>query len=273
MQVDKFNSSRLCVPGSAVLGGHPLQIPNIVVPPGSADIYCGYFGMTSGLGFQQGSLNIGKNPDAPFSLNSVSGNSNKFDTNITLHTGTLTSSGATLFKGGSFKSLASSNNITGKVSKIVGTKFITASKTATLDAKTGSLTGGTWTYNGVQIETVAHGHSDQRLKRSIIPIDGALEKVKKLNGVSFRWNSDYAEKRNELKTKVITRSIGFIAQEVEKVVPEVINTNKIAGYDFDIKSVDYEKMVALLTEAIKDQQTQIDLLKSEIQDLRTQLNN
>lgn len=269
---DKANTSRFTCSGSLLTGGHPLQISNVVIPPGSADIFCSYLGMTSLTGFRQGSVNIGMNPDSVFAINSVSGNINIFNENITKHKGYFSNLGSTKFLGGDFKALATSNTISGKICKVVGAKVLISGNTQNLSSASGNLSGS-WNFNGVRIETVAHGHSDSRLKRSIIPIEGALDKVSKLNGVSFRWNKDYAKTRRDLKTKIVTRSIGFIAQEVEKIVPEVISTDKIDNFDFDIKKVDYEKMVALLTEAIKEQQTQIELLKEEIKDLKNQLNN
>ena len=77
--------------------------------------------------------------------------------------------------------------------------------------------------------------SDQRLKKNIKPIEGALDKVTKLVGVEFDWvNTD-------------KKSIGVIAQQVEEVVPELVHTNS-KGY----KSVSYGNLVALLIEAIKE---------------------
>jgi hypothetical protein len=77
--------------------------------------------------------------------------------------------------------------------------------------------------------------SDERLKKNIKPIEGALDKVTKLVGVEFDWvNTD-------------KKSIGVIAQQVEEVVPELVHTNS-KGY----KSVSYGNLAALLIEAIKE---------------------
>lgn len=91
--------------------------------------------------------------------------------------------------------------------------------------------------------------SDIRRKTDIQPLKSSLEKVKQLQGVSYFWKTD------SLKTK---RDMGVIAQEVEKVVPELVDTDA-EGF----KSVRYSHMVALLLEAIKEQQKQIDSLKQE----------
>ena len=273
---DKINTSKFTCSGPLIFaGGHPLQLPNILIPPGSADIFRSYLGSTSILGFQQGTANIGMNPDGPFALNSVPGNVNLFNVNVTKHIGFFSSTGSTMALGGNFKAVATSNNMTGVLCKEVGVRIANSALFHTLDCAFGNLSGE-WRHRGRCIATISCLDSDARLKRSIIPIEGALDKVCKLNGISFRWNKDYVEKTKrdkELKTKVVTRNIGFIAQDVEKVVPEVISTDKIDGIDFDIKQVDYEKMVALLTEAIKEQQTQIESMKEEITNLKNQLNN
>jgi hypothetical protein len=105
------------------------------------------------------------------------------------------------------------------------------------------------------------GSSDARFKTNVTPISNPLQKVLALRGVNFDW------KTNEFPARSFSenRSLGFIAQEVEKVLPEVVQTEKNAeGY----KSVQYDKIVALLVEAIKDQQKQIDSLKVELKKQR-----
>lgn len=101
------------------------------------------------------------------------------------------------------------------------------------------------------------GSSDARFKSNIRPVENALSKVKSLRGVYFNWNQKaFPNKNFSDKTE-----LGFIAQEVEKVLPEVVQTEKTNdGY----KAVQYDKVVALLVEAIKEQQKQIDCLKREL---------
>ncbi len=82
--------------------------------------------------------------------------------------------------------------------------------------------------------------SDERLKSDIKTIDNALDKVMNMRGVSF--------------TKQAEKGIGVIAQEVEKVLPEVV-------HDGDFKSVAYGNMVGVLIEAIKELKTEIDTHK------------
>lgn len=105
------------------------------------------------------------------------------------------------------------------------------------------------------------GSSDLRFKTNITPIENPLQKVLQLRGVNFDWNKNAFPDRSFSESK----AIGFIAQEVEKVLPEVVQTEKTAeGY----KAVQYDKVVALLVEAIKEQQKQIDSLKLELKKQR-----
>ena len=107
------------------------------------------------------------------------------------------------------------------------------------------------------------GSSDVRFKKDISPIENPLTKVMQLRGVNFNWNTDaYPQRMFSDK-----RTMGFIAQEVEKIVPEIVQTENTAeGY----KSVQYDKVVALLVEAVKDQQKQIQQLKREVKKLKKQ---
>jgi hypothetical protein len=105
------------------------------------------------------------------------------------------------------------------------------------------------------------GSSDARFKTNITPIENPLQKVLQLRGVNFDWNKKAFPDRSFSESN----AIGFIAQEVEKVLPEVVQTEKTAeGY----KAVQYDKVVALLVEAIKEQQKQIDGLKLELKKQR-----
>lgn len=105
------------------------------------------------------------------------------------------------------------------------------------------------------------GSSDKRFKTNIFPIDKPLQKVLQLRGVTFDWKTKEFPER----TFSEDRSLGFIAQEVEQVLPEVVQAEKTAeGY----KSVQYDKVVALLVEAIKEQQKQINYLKRQVKQLK-----
>ena len=99
--------------------------------------------------------------------------------------------------------------------------------------------------------------SDCRLKDNIETIPNALDKVMSLRGVEFDWNATSRKGQHD---------IGLIAQEVQEVLPEVVIDKKLCMGDMknnekDYKTVDYEKIVGVLVEAIKE-------LKQEIEDLK-----
>ena len=100
-------------------------------------------------------------------------------------------------------------------------------------------------------------NSDLRYKKNITTLEDALEKVMNLRGVRFDINND-SDTDSELG-----KHIGFIAQELETVVPEVVVTG-VDGY----KSVAYDKLTAVLAEAIKEQQQQIESQHKEIEELK-----
>ena len=102
--------------------------------------------------------------------------------------------------------------------------------------------------------------SDRRLKKNIQPLENSLEKVQKLQGVSFDW-------KDEDKGS----SIGFIAQDFEKELPDLIKeVRSFEDKDDTIKTINYGNTVALLVEAMKEQQEQIKELQKQVQDLTNQ---
>jgi hypothetical protein len=110
--------------------------------------------------------------------------------------------------------------------------------------------GGTLTVTG---DVVAYGSpSDERLKENIKPIKSALDKVMKLQGVTFDW------KQKEDVILDIKEDIGFIAQDVQKVVPELIRENSNG-----LLSMRHQGITPILLEAIKELKAEIDLLKSK----------
>lgn len=102
----------------------------------------------------------------------------------------------------------------------------------------------------------SHTSSDLRLKKNIREINNALEKIQNIDGVYFNW------KEND------ERSIGLIAQQVEKNFPELVLTDEYTG----LKSVNYPGLIAPLIEAVKNQQKQIQALKDEIETLKRKAN-
>ncbi len=97
-------------------------------------------------------------------------------------------------------------------------------------------------------------NSDSRWKTNINLIDDSLRKILQLNGIEYEWKKDEFPLMNFDSGK----QLGLIAQDVEKIIPEVVNTS-----DDSFKSVDYIKIVPVLIEAIKEQQKQIDELKEQ----------
>jgi hypothetical protein len=100
--------------------------------------------------------------------------------------------------------------------------------------------------------------SDIRYKKNIHPISHALDNLLLIHGIYYNWNK---EKFSE-KAFTDDRQIGFSAQEIEKLFPEMVQTDA-DGY----KSVDYSRMTPVLVEAIKEQQQQIEALMKRIQQL------
>jgi len=139
-------------------------------------------------------------------------------------------------------------------------------QTAALDQNLSSPDGdlyGYWKYNGTPLSFL-HTHSDARLKTNIKPIRSALSKILDLQGVTFEWT------HWEQKRKYPGTNIGFVAQEVEKIVPEVIINTTVDGNDgnrINVIGVKYENLVALLVEAMKEQQSQIEDLKKRLDEL------
>ena len=128
----------------------------------------------------------------------------------------------------------------------------TAADVWCINSGTGLGTGG------IQIDTSGNltaaanvtAYSDLRLKKNIVQITDAIAKVKAIRGVMFERIDNGS------------RGTGVIAQEIEKVLPEVVLENQDG-----IKSVAYGNMVGLLIEAIKEQQAHINRLEQKINSL------
>lgn len=97
--------------------------------------------------------------------------------------------------------------------------------------------------------------SDERLKKDISSISGALDKVLSMRGVTYGWRQDIPANEG-LNDKM---QYGLIAQELEKVIPELVHTDE-EGW----KSVEYGHLVPVLIEALKEQQTEIEALRSTV---------
>lgn len=140
---------------------------------------------------------------------------------------------------------------------VVNNNIITSNGSITI--RTVNLSQGAATSGGVPINTLLSSNmiaspgylhtSDARLKDNITPITDALAKVKALQGVSFSYKN------------IPGRKVGLIAQNVEKIVPEVVVTDSTG-----MKSVEYDSLVGLLIEAIKEQQLEIEQLQQTVRE-------
>ncbi len=104
--------------------------------------------------------------------------------------------------------------------------------------------------------------SDIRYKKEIQPIESSLQKVLLLQGVTYEWDKERVNGAGYKSGK----QIGLIAQEVEKVLPELVQTDE-KGY----KTLSYDKLAPVLIEAVKEQHALIVEQKYEIADLRDRL--
>jgi hypothetical protein len=104
--------------------------------------------------------------------------------------------------------------------------------------------------------------SDERWKRNITTLDNTLANISKLRGVSYFWRTQEFPDRDFESDK----QIGVIAQEVEKIYPELIHTDN-EGF----KSMDYMSLSAVLLEATKQQQVLIEQQQSELELLKKKL--
>ena len=99
--------------------------------------------------------------------------------------------------------------------------------------------------------------SDVALKENIINIPSPLEMIKKINGVFFDWKDSFIEsKGGEDGYFVRKRDVGVIAQDVEKVMPEIVGTRPDG-----IKAVKYDRLVSVLIEAVKELTDEVNTLK------------
>jgi hypothetical protein len=110
-------------------------------------------------------------------------------------------------------------------------------------------------------------YSDRRLKTNVNLIDGALNKVQSLNGITYTPNELAASFGYDITAKIV----GLFADEVESVLPEAVrpapfdqdeNGNSISGENY--KTIQYEKLVPLLVEAVKELSAEVAELKTII---------
>ena len=128
--------------------------------------------------------------------------------------------------------------------------FGAPSQTPSYSGTQGSTQSGSGKNSGLNL-------SDMRLKRFVHVLDYGLAEVKKLIPVSWLWK--------DVQVYGDRKEIGFIAQDVQALIPEVVS--KKDGY----LGIDYPRLTAVLVNAIKQQQTQIDDLARKIEELKHEL--
>lgn len=139
-----------------------------------------------------------------------------------------------------------------------------AAPSVEISSPNGSLLGD-WDLNGLPV-CASSLCSDVVLKTNIKPLENSLDKVLKLQGVSFDWKKELVPSLVKLEGE---SQVGLIAQEVEEVEPTLVGNIRVEGND--VKGVKYQNLTALLVEAIKEQQEQINSLKETVQELSTKL--
>ena len=125
-----------------------------------------------------------------------------------------------------------------------------ANGTAYMELEASSTGGGDLTVKG---DVIAYGSpSDKKYKENIKPIESALDKAMKLQGVTFDWKDNDS-------ILDIKEDIGFIAQDVQEVLPELVRENKKGNL-----SLRYQGITPILLEAIKELKAEIEELKKQI---------
>ena len=263
--------------------GDALQFPNIIrsLFPGTSSIYQGYFGPGATALVGTGSLVAGPSL-APLTTNffgiglftgahTTLGADISIGTKINLGAADVSISailsGVNLFRG---KVVPKESTITpdfyvNALSSTINTAilfqaFCGFNISITMNPALGSL-AGTWLLNGSAICIAPC--SDERAKTNVVELESSLEKILNLRGVSFDWNAEVVPSLAAEQD----RQIGLIAQEVEKIVPEVVSIQKFEGQE--LRSVRYENLVALLIEGMKEQQQQIEDLKQRVSELES----
>lgn len=122
--------------------------------------------------------------------------------------------------------------------------------TATIDTSVVVGSAVTITTNGINVVGVVtstdfNTTSDLNLKTNIQTISNPIDKILQINGVTFDWKENNKP------------SVGIIAQEIEKIFPELVQGE-------NPKTVNYNGIIGLLIEAIKEQQIEINILKDKL---------
>jgi hypothetical protein len=116
--------------------------------------------------------------------------------------------------------------------------------------------------------------SDKRLKTNIIPVEGALAKLNKINGKRYTLHTPIKTSEGNILNKERVQ-YGVIAQELEEVFPEMVQEKKLfinAGDNTSYKTVEYTQLIPVMIEAIKELNAEIETLKQALEEVRNNQN-
>lgn len=108
--------------------------------------------------------------------------------------------------------------------------------------------------------------SDATLKTNVEPIQNAIQKVKQIGGYTYNWRKDICAKYDFHPTNNVEH--GLVAQEVQKVIPDAVSSSAISK---DLLTINYSRIVPLLSAAIIEQQVQIETLTKQNAEFVTRL--
>lgn len=267
---DYLNCSQLEV--QSPIAGGALIIPQGFWEPGTASIHKLHCGQGATLTPFVASLVVGPSLTSPLSINTtglevLTGVRNLFGVDSTI--GSDISLGALDV---SYSALG--NQVNGLLVDVVPL-FENITPSDSLTAAKGVL-NGFWSINGLPVSGEPDLTSDVRLKKNIEPFQNGLEIILELNPVRFDWKEDlcptsFLQEYREPDDQYgypgkVKRQYGLIAQEVEKIAPDLIGEKKM--YDETYKLIRYEKIVPILISAVQEQQKQIEELKTEIETIK-----
>jgi hypothetical protein len=215
------------------------------ISPNAADRYLhtqtsatGSWVIDHNIGYKYVTVNVYDNNDeqlVPLKISAVSANRTQIDFSLP------TSGNATITVGGPRVTTTSLFSQTGSYYNATTNIGITGSLVVTGDVDADNF----------------NTTSDRKLKTNLVRIEGALDKIEKLNGYTFDWLEEYSEDRS--------RQIGMVADEVYEVQPELISHRNIvlSNKEEKIKLLDYSKVTAILIEAIKELNNKITKLENK----------
>ena len=227
---------------------------------GDGDFFCVVDASNNQKKLTKGNINnSGFNNDAGYTTNTGDitgvtagsgltggGASGSVTLNVGAGTGIDVSSDAVAVDVSDFMANGSNNRIV----TATGADAMNAEANASFDGSTLAVTGAI-TATG---DITAFSSSDKTLKENISNIENAVDKVSKINGVYYNWTFEAQEKHKHFGKE---KEVGVIAQDVEEVLPEIVQTR-----DDGTKAVKYERLCALLIESVKELKKEIEELKS-----------